>query len=465
MPKAFNVHLLVLIAMALASCLAVCAPISSAADDQPYEPTPENLEAREAFRDAQFGIFIHWGVYSVLGRGEWVMNNEKMTVDQYEPLAEEFDPQQFDAEAWVRLFQQAGAHYITITSKHHDGFCMWDSRVTNWDIVDRTPYGKDVLKQLAEACARHGLMLFFYHSQVDWHHPEYFPRGFTGRTAGRPESGDFNRYVDYMNAQLTELLSGDYGPIAGIWFDGWWDQQKKRHPDHKSAPPHETLLDWRLRETYDLIHRLQPACLIGANHHVAPFPGEDFQMFERDLPGENKGGHSRDAVIGKLPLETCDTINRSWGYNADDQNFKSVKQCIHYLVRAAARDANLLLNVGPRPDGTIDPESAARLQGIGQWLAAYEHTVRPTRGGPILPQSWGAATTGDKVIFLHVLDSSAAEDDGWLTLTGTAAIDANRIIHVGTETPAASQRDTAGDIQIQWTWDGDAIDEVFRVDQ
>ncbi|MCA9238554.1 MAG: alpha-L-fucosidase, partial [Planctomycetales bacterium] len=183
------------------------------------------MKAREAFQQDRFGVFIHWGVYSVLGRGEWVMNNEKMSIEEYEKLAPRFNPIRFDADQWAKTFKLAGAKYITITSKHHDGFCMWDSKQTDWDIVDRTPYGKDVIKQLAEACQRHGLKLFLYHSQLDWHHPEYHPLGMTGHHSGRPDSGDFGKYLDYMDAQLTELLGGDYGPIGGIWFDGWWDQQ------------------------------------------------------------------------------------------------------------------------------------------------------------------------------------------------------------------------------------------------
>ena len=203
---------------------------------------------------------------------------------------------------------------------------------------------------------------------------------------------------------------------------------------------------------------------MGANHHVAPFPGEDFQMFERDLPGENKGGHSRDAVVGALPLETCDTLNGSWGYNAGDQNFKTVKQCVHYLVRAAGRNANLLLNIGPRPDGTIDPESAKRLEGIGEWLAKYEATVRPTRGGPVPPQAWGASTATPD----GRLPARARQLDG----RRRRLADAHR--HGETSGEAADVRrrgrrrssgaaTTTGQIQIKREWDREAIDEVFRI--
>ncbi|MCL4852674.1 MAG: alpha-L-fucosidase, partial [Bryobacteraceae bacterium] len=202
--------------------------------------------------------------------------------------------------------------------------------------VDATPYGKDPLKMLADECRRQGIKLFFYHSQLDWHHPDYYPLGRTGHASGRPAGGDFNRYLDYMDRQLRELLTG-YGEIGGIWFDGWWDK-----PD----------ADWRLDKTYSLIHSLQPAALVGSNHHRKPFDGEDFQMFEKDLPGQNTTGFSGESEIGNLPLETCDTINGAWGYNKNDKRFKSSQQLIQYLVKSAGHNANFLLNVGPTPEGT-----------------------------------------------------------------------------------------------------------------
>ncbi len=390
----------------------------SAADAPEYQPTPENLAARKWFQEARFGIFIHWGVYSELGRGEWVMNQAKMTTDAYRPLAERFNPTEYDPAAWVALFKRAGAKYVTITSKHHDGFAMWDSKASEWDIVDATQYGKDVLKPLAEQCKTQGLKLFFYHSHLDWTHPEYFPRGATGQHSGRPQRGDFARYLDFMDTQLAELLSGDYGQVAGIWFDGWWDQR-----DKKSSDPRVTLIDWRLPRTYGLIHRLQPACLVGNNHHVAPFAGEDFQMFERDLPGENAGGFSADSVVGDLPLETCDTINGSWGYNAADKSVKSTRQLIHYLVNAAGRDANLLLNVGPRPDGTIQPEFVQRLEAMGEWLDRYGDTIYATRGGPLKPQPWGVATHRGSVVYLHVLNLPEPDQQGWTPFAGCQGLE------------------------------------------
>lgn len=374
------------VALALAAAAAATHPVAQTPSS--YQPGRENLEARQWFQDAKFGLFVHWGIYSVLGDGEWVMNNRRIQVGDYEKLAAFFNPIRFDADQWVRLAKDAGMRYITITSKHHDGFAMFDSKVSDWDIVDRTPYGKDVLKALAEACRRHGLKLFFYHSQLDWRHPDYFPRGRTGRDLGRPEGGGWSRYLDYMDAQLTELLT-NYGEVGGIWFDGWWDR-----PD----------ADWRIERTYSLIHRLQPAALIGSNHHRRPFPGEDFQMFEKDLPGHNTAGFNAEAEIGRLPLETCDTINESWGFNLTDRRHKSTRELIHYLARAAGYDANFLLNVGPMPDGRIQPEFVTRLREIGEWLRTNGPSIYGTRGGPVPPRSWGVTTSRGDTVFVHVLE-------------------------------------------------------------
>jgi len=353
-----------------------------------YNPTPGNLQARQWFQDAKFGLFVHWGVYSVLGDGEWVMNNQKMDKKTYEKLPSFFNPIAFDAAKWVKIAKEAGMKYITITSKHHDGFCMWDSKLTDWNIVDRTPYGKDVLKQLADECHKQGIKLFFYYSQLDWYQDNYYPRGNTGHYSGRPEKGDWNAYLDYMDGQLTELLT-NYGDIAGIWFDGWWDK--------KDA-------DWRLDKTYGLIHKLQPSCLIGSNHHQAPKPGEDFQMFEKDLPGHNTTGFSGDSEIGQLPLETCETMNSSWGFNIRDMNYKSTEDLIHYLVKAAGYNANFLLNVGPMPNGKIQPEFVKRLGEIGKWMDQYGETIYGTRGGPVSPHSWGVTTAKGNKVYLHVLN-------------------------------------------------------------
>lgn len=351
-------------------------------------PAASNLRAREWFQDAKFGLFVHWGVYSVLGKGEWVMNNDKMSIAEYAKLPPQFNPVRFDAAEWVATVKAAGQRYITITSKHHDGFAMWGTKQSKWNIVDATPYGKDPLKMLADACHREGIKLFFYHSHLDWTNADYYPRGRTGHASGRPESGDFNRYLDFMDEQLTELLT-NYGEIAGIWFDGIWDR--------KDA-------DWRLRRTYDLIHKLQPKALVGNNHHQTPNEGEDFQMFEKDLPGQNAAGFSGEAKIGRLPLETCDTIGTAWGYNPNEKKLKSTKQLLHTLIRAAGMNANFLLNVGPKPDGTIPEEFTGRLREMGAWMGKFGDSIYGTRGGPVGPRPWGVTTAKGDRVFVHVMD-------------------------------------------------------------
>ncbi len=367
----------------------VCSLSFSTSAQSSYQPTAANLESRRWFQDAKFGLFIHWGIYSVMSDGEWVMNNKKIPISEYEKLTARFNPTEFDAAEWVALVKAAGMKYITITSKHHDGFAMYDSKVSDYDIVDRTPYKKDVLKMLADECHRQGVKLFFYHSQLDWHHPDYFPRGNTGvGYTGRPESGNWQAYLDYMDAQLKELLTG-YGPIGGIWFDGMWDK--------KGA-------DWRIERTYKLIHDLQPQALVGSNHHLRPFAGEDFQMFEKDLPGKKTQGFNQEQEIGDLPVETCETMNNSWGYNASDKRFKSTRALIHYLARAAGYNANFLLNVGPMPNGKIQPEFVERLREMGGWLSRYGESVYGTRGGPLEPRPWGAMTQKGNKIYLHILD-------------------------------------------------------------
>ncbi len=332
-------------------------------------------------------MFIHWGVYSQLGQGEWVMQNRPITVTDYEWLATTFNPVKFDARAWVALAKAAGVKYITITSRHHDGFAMFATRATPYNIVDWTQFKRDPLKELADECHRQGIKLFFYYSQLDWHHPDYWPRGSTGLKTGRPERGDWNRYLDFVDAQLTELLT-NYGAVGGIWFDGMWDKPAA---------------DWRLPQTYALIHRLQPAALIVPNHHQTPLPGEDVQTFEQDLPGANTAGFNT-TTIGRLPLETSLTMNDSWGFNLTDHHYKSTRELIHYLVRAAGVGANLLLNIGPRPDGTIPPEAEARLREIGAWLATNGGSIYGTRAGPIAPRSWGSTTARGDTVYVHVLD-------------------------------------------------------------
>lgn len=356
----------------------------------PYVPAGENLRARKEFQDAKFGIFLHWGLYSLLGTGEWTMTNRDINYQEYAKLANAFYPHDFDASEWVSAIKSSGAGYVCFTTRHHDGFSMWDTAQSDYDIVDATPYGQDIVKALCDECGRQGIKLHLYYSLIDWFRDDC-PRGRTGLGTGRPGTAiDYAHYYDFMKNQLTELLTG-YGPIGAVWFDGVWDQD--RNPG----------FDWKLRGLYDHIHGIQPACLVGNNHHLVPFEGEDIQIFERDLPGENTAGLSGQE-IGRLPLETCQTMNGMWGYKITDLDYKPARTLIRYLVRAAGRNGNLLLNIGPQPDGKLPAKAVERLREMGEWLARYGKSIYGTRGGDIPPHDWGVTTRKDDKLYVHVLD-------------------------------------------------------------
>ena len=361
----------------------------AAAEDH-YVPTAENLEARKEFQDAKFGIFLHWGLYSMLATGEWTMTNKDLNYREYQKLAGGFYPSRFNAHDWVAAIKASGAKYICFTTRHHEGFSMFHTKYSNYNIVDATPFKRDIVKELADECHKQGIGIHFYYSHIDWWR-EDAPWGRTGRGTGRPNpNGDWKSYYQFMNNQLTELLT-NYGKVGAIWFDGWWDQDQ--NPS----------FDWQLPEQYALIHKLQPACLIGNNHHQTPFEGEDFQMFERDLPGENTAGLSGQQ-ISRLPLETCETMNGMWGYKITDQNYKSDTTLVHYLVGAAGRNANLLMNIGPQPDGCLSEVAVERLKKMGEWMKVYGETIYGTRGGFIAPHDWGVTTQKGNRLFVHILN-------------------------------------------------------------
>lgn len=361
-----------------------------------YVPTAENLKARQEFADSKLGVFIHWGIYSMFAQGEWYMTNANVDNKEYAKAASAFYPIGFNAKEWVSAIRAAGARYICFTSRHHDGFSMWNTEQSDYNIVDATPFGRDVIKELSDECHRQGIKLHLYYSHIDWTRDDY-PAGWTGRGTGKdPDNENWPSYYAFMNRQLTELLTR-YGEIGAIWFDGWWDH------GNDSVP-----FDWQLEEQYELIHHLQPACLVGNNHHQTPIEGEDIQIFERDLPGENKAGMSGQAV-SRLPLETCQTMNGMWGYKIIDQNYKSTDTLIRYLVSASGKGANLLLNVGPQPNGKIPSAALDRLQAIGEWTSRYGETIYGTVAGDVPVQEWGVTTRKGNRLFVHIFDHKEKE--------------------------------------------------------
>lgn len=357
---------------------------------QKYQPTQENLVVRKQFQDNKFGIFLHWGVYSMLATGEWTMNDKNLNYKEYAKLAGGFYPSHFDVAKWVSAIKKSGAKYICFTTRHHDGFSMFDSKATDFTITKASPFKRDIVKELADECAKQGIKLNFYYSLLDWSREDY-PEGRTGRGTGRLDpKGNWDSYYQFMKDQLTELLT-NYGPVGAIWFDGWWD--------HDQDPS----FDWHLSGLYSLIHQLQPNCLVGNNHHQIPFDGEDIQLFERDLPGENTAGLSGQNV-SRLPLETCETMNGMWGYKITDSNYKSTKTLIQYLVKAAGKNANLLMNIGPQPNGELPAVAVQRLEEMGEWTSKFGETIYGTRGGIVAPHDWGVTTQKGDRLFVHIMN-------------------------------------------------------------
>jgi alpha-L-fucosidase len=376
----------------------------------------ETAEERDArmnwFRDARFGLFIHWGPYAVLAgdrngqpvssAGEWIMEYGKIPVSEYEKLVPQFNPVKFKAEEWVGLAKGAGMKYIVITSKHHDGFGLWRSQLTDW-CIKSTPFQRDPLKELADACAKEGVKLCFYYSIMDWHHPDYSPRRAWNDVAkGEP---DFDRYVGYMKGQLKELLTG-YGPIGILWFDGEWE----------STWTHERGLN-----LYDYVRSLQPGIIV--NNRVgkgrAGMSGMDsgaqrvgdYGTPEQEIPATGFGPG--------VDWESCMTMNDTWGYKKKDQNWKSSQRLIRDLIDCASKGGNYLLNVGPTEEGLIPAASVERLKEIGAWMRSNAEGIYGTTASPFKRLPWGRCTkkvsADEAILYLHVFDWPS---DGKLEVPG-----------------------------------------------
>ncbi len=392
--------------------------ISSAFAQPSQSPLPE-AERTRWFRDAKFGMFIHWGVYSVIGRDEWARNTLEIPQAEYDKFARRFNPVNFDADAWVDLAQNAGCRYMIITSKHHDGFSIYRSKVSDYD-MEITAYPGDPLKALAGAAQRKNMRLGFYHSIMDWHHPDYIPKRAWEVPGGGKPGGNIDAYIPFMKEQIRELLTG-YGDVAAIWFDGEWE--------HSTAEMHSN-------EIYDFIRGLQPNTLINDRlFRREPGNRADYGTPEQFVPAT--GYKDKD---GKPVLwESCVTINtESWGYNKYETNFKTSRDLIRMLVEVVSKGGNLLLNIGPQPDGRIQPEFVTRLNAMGEWLKVNGESIYGTSASPFtrLP-FFGRATVKDNTLYLHVFDWPA---DGKLRVPGLAnTVRAGRVL--GSAAKVAWMRD------------------------
>ncbi|QOY84983.1 alpha-L-fucosidase [Paludibaculum fermentans] len=407
---------------------------------QPSQPPLSAEERTRWFREAKFGMFIHWGAYSVIGRHEWIRTMAQIPQADYDVYAKQFNPVKFNADAWVDLAKNAGAKYMVITSKHHDGFSIYRSQVSDYD-VETTPYQGDPLKQLAAAAKKKDMRLGFYHSIMDWHHPDYRPRRSWEYPKNYKEGGNNNRYIDFMKAQLKELLTG-YGDVAMIWFDGEWE--------------HTLAEAKRDDEVYDFIRGLQPNTLINDRlYERKPGNKADFGTPEQYVPATGFKDPSGKPIL----WEACVTINNdSWGYNKYETEFKTDRDLIRMLVEVVSKGGNLLLNVGPKPDGTIQDEFVTRLNAMGRWMKVNQESIYDTTASPFERMSFfGRATTKGNKLYLHIFDWPK---DGVLRVAGLRNLVHSAQLLADPSRRIVSKRD--GD-DILLTLPGAAPDEIASV--
>jgi alpha-L-fucosidase len=350
---------------------------------------PTNPASLQWFRDAKLGMFVHWGPISLRGTEIGWSRGAEVPEAEYDQLYRRFNPTNFDARAWAKLARTLGAKYLVLTSKHHDGFCLWDTKLTDYSIMN-TPFHRDVVKELAEACRAQGVVFCTYHSICDWHHPDY-PMGSPGGK-GRKPSPDMDRYNSYLKLQVAELIQ-KYGPLGIMWFDGEWE---------------EPWTSARGLDLYSHCRRLQDSILV--NNRVG--------KGRQDMEGTTAAGvfagdyDTPEQRVGKFqntrPWESCITICQQWAWKPNDQ-LKSLEECVHTLVRTVGGDGNLLLNVGPMPGGEIEPRQVQRLEELGRWTKQHSQSIYGTRGGPLKPGAWGVSTYKDRTIYLHVLDWGARD--------------------------------------------------------
>lgn len=393
----------------------------------------------EWFRHDRFGMFIHWGIYAIPARGEWVRNKERLTLEDYQPYFDKFNPVNFDPTQWAKIAKAAGMKYAVITAKHHDGFCMWDSEFTEYKVTN-TPYQKDILKMWVEAFRNEGLKVGFYYSLIDWHHPDYPNVGnhpMHGDSEWDKKKYNFDNYLTYMHNQVKELLS-NYGKIDIMWFDysfGEYSGEK-----------------WKATELVKMVRKIQPDILIdnrlgGNPHHSEPevYAG-DFEGPEQVIPSYpmlNENGYP-------IPWELCLTLNNHWGYAANDFQYKSSEEMVRILVNCVSKGGNLLLNVGPDALGEIPEESVKILKGIGKWMKENGESIYGCSIADYPTPEWGRYTQNGNILYAHIMMQMA----GQICLSGLKGkIESATLLRDGSE------------VQVSGFWLGDRFyipdDDIF----
>ena len=363
-----------------------------------YKPEEWNLKARKAFADQRFGVFIHWGLYASYAQGEWYLQQGKLDEKAYSRMMHGFCPSKFDAKEWVRVIKGAGAKYLTITSRHHDGFSLWPTKVDDGYNIALTPFKRDILGELAAACKAEGIQLNFYYSLMDWHRKDY-PAGTAAKVVLGDQKGDYASYKAFMLAQITELIDS-YRP-GNIWFDGEWEHAKCK--DGKWT----RTLDWEFDSIYDLIHSKKT--LVANNNHQPIRPKEDIQLFERDLPGEGTSFSKNQPMTLDRPVEQCDVIQENvWGYKIGEKKFRTAEDVCAMVCRAAAKDSNLLMNIGPDASGQLPAKAVEVMAEVGKWMEKNGDAIYGTRGAGIVKNADGsevAKTTKDGKTFTITIRS------------------------------------------------------------
>lgn len=427
------------------------------------------LQRTKWFRQARFGMFIHFGLYAIPGRGEWIRSNEQMTIEDYQPYFDAFNPSEFDAKVWAKAAKEAGMKYVVLTAKHHDGFCLFDSEYTDYKITN-TPFGRDLVREFVEAVRAEGLRVGLYFSLLDWYHPDY-PKyadrhhPMRGNIAYKDEQIDFDRYLEFMHHQVEEIVT-KYGKLDILWFDfSYGDMFGEK---------------WKASDLIELVRKHQPDVVVDnrletSGEGFGSIASEEIQLYSGDFvsPEQIVPHEGIRNVKGELlPWELCLTMNNHWAYNPSDKLYKSPKVLIRKLVECVSKGGNMILNVGPTAKGNFPKESIEILHGIGEWMKKNSESIY--RGGFVdLPKpEWGYYTKDGKNLYAHVFEQPI----GPIALTGISREQIQRMsfVHDGSEVRISNSWTTLAFPNICFAEYGeigaytyplpDAIDSVIKIE-
>jgi alpha-L-fucosidase len=415
--------------------------------DAQEKPTPEYADAyaklmqrTQWWRDARFGMFIHFGAYAVAARGEWVKSNEKLTTEQYQQYIDVFNPVDFDARKWAKLARAAGMKYAVLTAKHHDGFCMFDSKLTDYKVSTRFG-GRDIVREFLDAFRDEGLKVGLYYSLIDWHHPDY------PNVGNHPQRDDkeyakrnfnWDNYLKYMHGQVEELVK-NYGRLDIMWFDYSFDEYRGEK--------------WKAKELLDMVHHYQPDIIVDNRLNIndgTKSTGRtismygDFETPEQGIPDE--------AIVDKygnaIPWETCLTLNNNWGYFEGDNDWKSPEMIVHALVNCVSKNGNLLLNVGPDGRGNIPAESVRILTQVGKWMDKNSEGIYGCGLAGLFKPDWGRYTKKGDVLYAHWMYPTI----GHISVKGITG-----------KTPVAYLLSTGAELPTEKGWWGNNEKDIFYV--